>query len=226
MAHPHWPLFDLTLTTDRLELRIPTDADLPALADLAAAGVHDPATMPFLIPWTDRSSPALERGVYQWNWRSRGSLSPADWTLGFIVVRREDQTTMGVQDLLAHDFPTRRTVSSGSWLGTAHQGRGYGREMRAAVLHLAFEGLGAVRAETGAWEDNEASLAVTRALGYSPTGETTELRRGVPSRQLTFAIDHHAWSTGPRPPVAVAGLDGARRLLGLDPSDPGAPGVS
>ena len=53
MGSPYWPLFDLRITTPRVELRPPTDEDLFALASLAAAGVHDPDFMPFAIPWTE-----------------------------------------------------------------------------------------------------------------------------------------------------------------------------
>lgn len=226
MAHPHWPLFELRLVTDRLVLRPPVDDDLPALVDLVRAGIHDPASMPFEHTWTDQPSPQLERGVYQWAWRQRGTLHPDRWNLGFLVEARPHGRPLGIQDLLATDFPARRTVETGSWLGLDHQGNGYGKEMRSAVLHLAFDGLGAVTAETGAWADNEASLGVTRALGYEPNGETVALRRGRPDRQLHYRLARSRWSSASRPGVEVHGLAGARRLLGLDEGDAGAPGES
>lgn len=48
----HWPLCDLRLRTERLELRLPTDDDLRTLAEVALTGVHDPDEMPFCTPWT------------------------------------------------------------------------------------------------------------------------------------------------------------------------------
>lgn len=45
-----WPLSGLRLVTGRLELRVPREGDLVALAELATAGVHDPEVMPFSIP--------------------------------------------------------------------------------------------------------------------------------------------------------------------------------
>lgn len=42
-----WPLFDLTITSPRLVMRIVRDEDLPGLVDAALAGIHDPAVMPF-----------------------------------------------------------------------------------------------------------------------------------------------------------------------------------
>ena len=74
-----------------------------------------------------------------------------------------DGVPIGSQSILAEDFATFRMVHTGSWLGRAYQGRGFGKEMRAAVLAFAFDGLGARRAETEAFADNAASNAVTRS---------------------------------------------------------------
>lgn len=61
MANDHWPLFDLEVRTPHLTLRY-LDDDLTAeLVAVAARGVHDPATTPFSIPWTDLPSPQMER---------------------------------------------------------------------------------------------------------------------------------------------------------------------
>ena len=48
----------------------------------------------------------------------------------------------------AREFATRRMVGTGSWIGRDFQGRGFGKEMRAGLLTLAFDGLGAKLAET------------------------------------------------------------------------------
>ena len=59
---------------------------------------------------------------------------------------------------------------TGSWLGASFQGHGYGTEQRAAVLELAFRGLGANAAISGALEHNIASQRVSTKLGYRQTG--------------------------------------------------------
>lgn len=66
-----WPLFDLRVSTPRLTLRYVTDELGGQLADLAAAGIHDPATMPFSEPWTDAPPPLLQRNAMQYYWRCR-----------------------------------------------------------------------------------------------------------------------------------------------------------
>ncbi|MFZ0668370.1 MAG: GNAT family protein, partial [Acidimicrobiales bacterium] len=170
----HWPLFGLRVVTPRLEIRMPRDEDLGRLLDVILAGVHDPTSTPFTIAWTDVESPRLERNSLQWWWRQRAQWSADKWSFcGAVFV---DGSPVGVQDLNAESFSRLRTVETGSWLGIEHQGRGLGKEMRAAILHLAFDGLGAIEAYSGAWNDNPRSLGVSRAFGYVDNGEALGLR--------------------------------------------------
>ncbi len=71
MAHEHWPLFDLEVRTPRLTLRYLDDRLAVELLAVAARGVHDPATMPFSIPWTDLPSPQMEQEAMRFYWQSR-----------------------------------------------------------------------------------------------------------------------------------------------------------
>lgn len=211
MVTDHWPLFGLRIRTPRLELRYPDDELIAALADLAAQGIHDPATMPFSLPWTRQPDGVLQRESLKHHWARRAETSPERWSLPMVVL--EGGTVVGVQDVHAAGFAVTRTVETGSWLGRAHQGRGIGKAMRAAVLHLAFDGLGAELARTGCWDDNAVSEAVTRSLGYDDDGWTWEDREGVPARMLRFRLERSAW----RHPddVRVEGLAPCLPLLGL-----------
>jgi RimJ/RimL family protein N-acetyltransferase len=207
-----WPFHALRLRTPRLELRLPDDADLAELAELAVGGVHAADEMPFDVPWTAAAGDELRRGVLQFHWRIRATLAPEAWVLNFTVV--EDGRIVGAQGIDAERFAVSRTVSTGSWLGQAHQGRGIGREMRAAVLELAFAGLGADRAESAAFTDNPASIAVSRALGYVDNG--TEVKvvqdRARPSR--SFLLTRKAWEATDRIGVTIEGLEPCLPLLG------------
>lgn len=208
MENPFWPLFDLRIRTRHVEIRLPSDDDLTELARLALKGIHDPAFMPFLHPWTDEHSPELERGLLQWGWRHRAAWSPNDWSFnGAVLV---DGEFAGVQSLMAKDFATLRSVKTASWLGTAHQGQGIGKEMRSAVLHFAFEGLDAVEAHSGGFIDNESSLAVSRALGYEEIGRRTVLRRGLPTELIDVRLDRSKWRQAEHPQVDVIGLEECR----------------
>lgn len=213
MIEAFWPLFALTIRTPRLVLRPPTDDDIAALAALGGKGVHDPAVMPFRFPWTDAPSPQRERSTLQFHWRVRASWTPDDWHLPCAV--RCDGEIVGQQDILAHDFARVRTVESGSWLGREHQGKGIGKEMRSAILHLAFVGLDAARAETGAYEDNAASLGVTRSLGYAPNGDAVFAPRGEPQVEKKFKMDRVGFDRIRRDDVVIENLEPCLELFGL-----------
>jgi RimJ/RimL family protein N-acetyltransferase len=85
---------------------------------------------------------------------------------------------VGQQEISARDFPVLREVSTFSWLGVRHHGSGIGTQMRAAVLHLAFAGLGATDAISGAFDDNIPSLPPgpsnsSGSGGYPPPSSTS-----------------------------------------------------
>jgi RimJ/RimL family protein N-acetyltransferase len=216
VTHPLWPLFDLRLSTGNLVLRLPREEELPAFSAVAAAGIHPPEEMPFAIPWTDVPSPQRERDSYQWWMSARSSWSVESWvlTLGVWV----DGRPAGFQDLRGPEFPTYRTVGTGSWLGLAFQGRGVGRLMRQAALGLAFDHLGARLAETEAFTDNPASNRVSLAIGYEPNGFGQLAPRGVPRQTQRFRLTLEGWQSRPRPEVVVEGLEGCLDLFGVDRS--------
>ena len=206
-----WPLFGLTVATPRLVLRVPTDADLMALAAVAA-DIHDPASRPLTAGWTDRHGVDRERSILQHHWEARASWSPGWWSLDLAVWHGAH--LIGVQTVRAREFAVRRTVQTASWLARSHQGAGFGTEMRRAVLHLAFVGLGACRAETEAHESNLASLSVTARLGYRPNGDDLRIDARGRRRVLRFVLD-----VDDRPPdlgtdVVIHGLEPCRALLG------------
>jgi RimJ/RimL family protein N-acetyltransferase len=212
MSH-WWPLFQLRLQTPRLELRLPSDSDLDALASLAASGVHDPAVQPFAIPWTDVAPPQRARSVLQYHWLQRAAWKPESWSLDFAVVR--DGVVVGTQGMSARDFAVLREVSTGSWLGRDHHGAGTGTEMRAAVLHLAFAGLGAQYATSGAFTGNRASLGVSRKLGYAVDGMERHVTRGQPAKTVRLRLDRLTWEATHLVPVVISGLEPCLPFFGL-----------
>ncbi len=87
--------------------------------------------------------------------------------------------------------------------------------MRAAALHLAFAGLGAVEAHSGAFHDNDASLATSRSLGYVENGHELALRRDQPDRVITMRLDRVIWSAHSRDDIEIEGLDRCLEMFGL-----------
>jgi RimJ/RimL family protein N-acetyltransferase len=168
------PLTRLRLRTPRLELRLGTRAELRALAQVALSGIHDPGDMPFEFPWTDTMT---EQSVVDFHEQAVREFDAEDWQLNLLAFHRG--RVIGTQEIGAERFAERRTVVTGSWLGRRWQRRGFGTEMRAAVLQLAFAGLGADIARSGAIAGNPQSLGVSRKLGYEVVGSHTVSPRGV-----------------------------------------------
>ncbi len=61
-----WPLYDLKLTTPRLELRPVTEQDIPAAVDAARSGIHEPGRNPFSTAWAE--APLAEMGPQMAQW--------------------------------------------------------------------------------------------------------------------------------------------------------------
>ena len=209
----HWPLTGLRLQTPRLELRLPSDNDLETLADLAAARVHDPEAQPFAFPWTDASPADRGRSTMQYHWSQWAGWKAEKWSLDLVVVR--EGVILGTQGMSATDFAVVREVGTGSWLGRAYQGQGVGTEMRAAMLHLAFAGLGALYATSGAFADNLASQGVSRKLGYTDDGIDRQVRRGQAATTRRFRLDRQTWSSAQTVPVTIIGLEPCLAMFGL-----------
>jgi RimJ/RimL family protein N-acetyltransferase len=201
------PLWDIRVRTPRLELRLPTEDELAELFRVAEDGIHPPEEMPFYVPWTDdlRLDAFLEfhRGCWE-AWR------PEKWSLNLVAFL--EGGPIGSQGVEAGDFAVRREVETGSWLGAPYQGKGLGKEQRAAVLELAFAGLGAEAAVSGSFAHNVKSQRVSEALGYRLTGTRTMQSRGEAVEHHDYRLDRADW----RSPVSVeiTGLEPARPLFG------------
>lgn len=214
MVHPIWPFFDLRVVTPRLELVAIDDSVGVELAQLAAKGVHDPGFMPFAFEWTDVPSPQLERNTLQFYWRTRAAVSPAEWTVDMAV--RAEGRIVGTTGMIARSFATLRTFETGSWLGREFQGRGLGKEMRIAMLHLGFLGFGGHTATTAAFDDNGPSLGVTRSLGYEPNGTASRVRRGEAATSLLFTMTReHFEAHLRRDDIELHGVEACLPVLGL-----------
>jgi RimJ/RimL family protein N-acetyltransferase len=212
-----WPVLGIEVRTPAVELFVPDQHTLEALARLAAEGIYDPQNQ-YLprIPvggWEDVASPEAERRFLRYYWAAFADWQPEKWNL--MLAARVDGDLVGVQEIGAQYFAVTRTVSTGSWVGRRFQGAGYGKAMREAVLHLAFGGLGAERADTAAWLMNHASLGVSRAMGYRDNGTTTRAAEGKRVEQVNLTLRRADWRQSPQG-CSITGLTAdARMMLGL-----------
>ena len=207
-----WPLYGLTVTTPRLQLRLPREEELARLADLAGRGVHRPDERPFLTPWTDGTAEDRARAVLREHWTQLSTWSVAAWWLGLGVFR--DGEPLGVVLLRARDFPVVREVWTASWLGVEHQRQGYGTEARTGLLTLAFDHLGANAALTAVFQDNHASQGVSRKLGYEPDGISVDARGSEAVVSDRLRLTREKWRRLDHPAVTVDGLAACRSMFG------------
>lgn len=207
---------NVRVSTPRLELRGASDDLLEALAPLVAAGkaTADPP------PWDDPSAfyeadPGVRVAKWlQGVWRARGTVRPDAWRLAFVVVI--DDQPVGQQDLTGHDFDSFGTVESTSWVSSDVRRRGIGSEMRAAILHLAFEGLGAAEAHSEGAVENVGSNAVSERLGYERNGLAWATHQGKPVLGQRWRLVRRAWEPHRRSDITMAGVAECRQVLGID----------
>lgn len=208
-----WPQYNLTIFTPRLELRLPREEELATLARVAGNGVHRTDERPFLTPWTDGSPEDRARFVLQGHWGRLAGWSVAAWGLGLAVFH--DGNPLGLVTLRARDFLVVREVTTSSWLGIEHQGKGYGTEARVGLLTLAFDHLDARAALTEVFQDNHASQRVSRKLGYEADGISVDARNGEAVVSDRLRLTRQKWTQQEWLGVRVDGMAACRPMFGL-----------
>jgi RimJ/RimL family protein N-acetyltransferase len=126
-----------------------------------------------------------------------------------------DGRPVGEQTLTGVNFSTLGTVTTFSWLSVDERGRGLGREMRAAILQLGFEGLGAKEASSDAFVDNHGSNAISRGLGYDPNGSDWATRQGEPAQLNRWRLTRDTWERRRRNDIQLHNIDACHALLPL-----------
>lgn len=216
-----WPAAGVRARAGGLELRWIDDDLLVELAELASRGVHDPDHMPFYTPWTRGTPEQVARSVLGYQWSSRQRIGPERLTLELAVL--VDGVVVGSQGASGSDWGVLRTVETGSWLGLEFQGRGIGTRMRALMLHLLFDGLGAAEVTSGAFDDNPRSNAVSLKTGYEFDGRSRHAREGRPAVVNRYRMTRERWLQVRAAdaellgaPVALHGVEALREQLDGD----------
>lgn len=218
-ATSSYPPLNVQVHTPRLSLLGATDDLLEQLLPVVRKGVVADPPWPFDDPMSlYKDSPEREWAWLRGVWAGRGKVSEKFWRLYFVVV--VDGEAVGMQDVIGVDFATFGAVETFSWLGPDVRGRGLGREMRHAALHLAFEGLGAVRANSAGFVDNHASNGVSQALGYEPNGTDWATRRGEAAELRLWRLSRERWSERRRSDIDLVGVAECLPVLGIAEAGP------
>ena len=207
----YWPLYDLQVKSQDLTLRLPSDNDIGEIIKLAKRGVHEAGYQPFCSAWTDLEEPEFSLGIAQHHWMNRAQLKPDNWDLSFVVLL-EDQV-IGTQSLRSENFDKLKTVETGSWLGKEFQGRGFGTEMRKAILFFAFDVLGAEYAKSDARADNYSSNSVSKKIGYKENGYDMHIFGAEIVRRNQYLLEAERWRENDVSNVTVSGFESCRRML-------------
>ncbi len=209
-----YPLYALRIAAGPLELRVVRDEDISPLLALAEEGIHDPAEMPFSIPWSSVPADELPLEMAQHYWGSRAGQTKAAWSLECVV--RRDGEVVGIQAIDTKDFLVTRTGETGSWLARRFHGQGIGTLMRQVICAVAFDHLGFEEVTSGAFADNPASRAVSRKVGYRENGQARHKRRDDELAILEHLVLRPADLIRGDVKIVVAGLEPVRRFIGLD----------
>lgn len=203
------------VATPRIELVGATDERLEQLQRVVWEGKATADPGPYDDPMSlyEDDPDVRVRKWLQGIWRGRGSVTSDFWRLHFVVI--VDGHAVGMQDLIGDRFSTYGTVVSFSWLSSDLRGRRLGKEMREAVLHLAFDGLGAKEAGTEAFLDNPGSNGVSRSVGYAENGVAWATRRGEPGLMQRWRLTRSDWLSTRRSDIELHGVPECQEFLGL-----------
>jgi RimJ/RimL family protein N-acetyltransferase len=207
------PLLGLRITAGPIELRGITDDLLGTLADLAIEGIGSPGGTLFLTPWKTGPPQELRRSFAQYYWKLRADFSPDRWAASLAVLWHGEPA--GVQDLFGAQYLVNRTTETGSWLARRFQGHGIGTAMRQVIAAFAFDHLDARHVSSAAFQDNLASVSVSRKVGYTENGVDIWAREGQPVPHQRFLLSP-ANLLRYEHPLTVTGLAAFRRSIGLD----------
>ncbi len=207
-----FPPFGLRVEAGPLVLRPITDEVLPRLIDVALAGVHKPDEAPFYHPWTDAPADKLPTDFVRYHWSTRSGWSREQWALDLAV--EYEGLIVGAQGVTTTDFLATRSGETGSWLGLEYHGKGIGTRMRQAICALCFDHLGFEELTSGAFDDNPASNAVSRKVGYQPNGVARLARKGTWAANYKYVLTPETFVRGE--PVTVTGAEAFRKFVGLE----------
>lgn len=189
------PVISLPIPTERLRLRLPTEAD----AAVIAAYRNDPDVARYQdwpLPYTADDALA---GI-----RRQAHLSGPSMGSAMNVVIEHDGSVVGdVYVQIGDELAGAAVASIGYTLATAHHGRGFASEAAAAMVDALFACTPVHRIAATLDPENQPSMRLLEQLGFRFEGLTrrSEPIRGAWLDDMRFALmrdDRAEWLTRPR----------------------------
>jgi RimJ/RimL family protein N-acetyltransferase len=174
------------LETRRLWLRWPKASDAASLVAFA----RDPAA----APWAART-PLPTRGeeAQAYILAARAANTEGAALTLAIAPRARPTETIGGAALQPGPSGSARL---GFWIGSPHQGQGFGGEAVEAILSMAFGLTGLAMIETSLVAHNASSRRLLERLGFRAAGATSAVGLGAEAERLL--LDRSGFLAGPR----------------------------
>jgi RimJ/RimL family protein N-acetyltransferase len=171
-----FPLFQLKIKSEQLELRFPNEEELGELAALAFGNILPEEKSHFFATDWSQNTDDFQLKFVQRYWQVYSEWSVESWKFPGVVFFKNKP--IGVMEIASiNDFRKTRSVITGSWLLKEYQGQGFGRQARAIALSFVFNELQGEICRSAAHKDNRPSNGVSSSLGYQLDG--TESVHGV-----------------------------------------------
>lgn len=182
-AQPDSPMAQLPLETERLLLRPWRQSDATAIAGL----LDDPEMADFLMVIPQPFVPFDAQTLIRAAWRRLTTGRGFDLAVALKEAPDEPIGSVGI-GLSGED----RRGDLGFWIGRDYWGRGYATEAAGRLMKFARDALHVTAFTATAAEDNAASIAVLRKLGFAEAGRGT---KDVPSTGKARGVIHFACGT-------------------------------
>jgi ribosomal-protein-alanine N-acetyltransferase len=159
----------LTVTGDRVTLRLPQLADFEEWAALREA------SRDFLVPW-EPTWPAddLSRASFRRRLRRYAEDQRGDLAYPYFIFRNEDQKLVGGLTITNIRRGVAQAGSLGYWMGAAYARQGYMTAAVRALLPFAFSTLKLHRMEAACIPENAASVRLLEKTGFVREGYARE----------------------------------------------------
>jgi RimJ/RimL family protein N-acetyltransferase len=180
------------ITSDRLNVRLAVESDLPALMH-----VNGDAEVTRFLPYATWSSMADAQAWF----KRMADLQATGTALQFVIGEKRTGSVIGTCLLFGFDEASAR-AELGGVLGRAHWRGGYGSEALGALIDCAFGSMGLRRLEGRLDPRNVSSRRLVQRLGFAKEGLLRQhwVNKGEVKDTELYGLLRNEWSGPPGRP--------------------------